>query len=165
MTPLYKSDSNSTLWKVCKLLPCLSDTRQPVRILFSWAELQSSPERYNGTMALRVQYGPQSWVVNPQLTRNAEISVAGQGLFHFFLVHFHRAGPSTGIIDHILQHLFILLDQPTAAVIAQNAKENILVVGEVGHTLDQIDMRMLRSLTRSVFRPTPHDWSIIWLWW
>ncbi len=43
------------------------------------------------------------------------------------------------------------------AVIAQNAKEkleNILIAGEVGHTPDQIDMRMLRALTRSVFRPT-----------
>jgi hypothetical protein len=32
-------------------------------------------------------------------------------------------------------------------VIAQNAKENIPVVGEVCHTLNQIDMCMLRSLT------------------
>ncbi len=38
----------------------------------------------------------------------------------------------------------ILLDKPSAAVIAQNAKENILLVGKVGNTLDQIDMSMLR---------------------
>ncbi len=50
-------------------------------------------------------------------------------------------------IQHVFQHLFILLDEPTAAVIAQNAKENILIVGEVSHTLDQIYMSMLRSLT------------------
>ena len=43
MTPQYKSDSNLTVWKVCKLLPRLSETRQPVRIRFSWAELQTSP--------------------------------------------------------------------------------------------------------------------------
>jgi hypothetical protein len=54
-------------------------------------------------------------------------------------------------IKHVFQHLFVLLDKPTAAVIVQNAKENILNVGEVCHTLDQIDMRMLRSLTRCVF--------------
>ncbi len=52
-------------------------------------------------------------------------------------------------IEHVFQHLFMLLDrdQPSAAVIAQNAKENILVVGKVGNTLDQIDMSMLRPLT------------------
>jgi hypothetical protein len=42
-------------------------------------------------------------------------------------------------------------------MIAQNAQENIFIVGKVGHSLDQIDMRMFRALTRSVFRPTPHD--------
>ncbi len=60
-------------------------------------------------------------------------------------------------IEQVFQHLFILLNKSTAAVIAQNAEENILVVGEVCHTLDQIDMRMLRSLTRCVFGPTPQN--------
>jgi alpha-D-ribose 1-methylphosphonate 5-triphosphate synthase subunit PhnL len=41
-------------------------------------------------------------------------------------------------VEHVFQHLLILLDKPTAALIAQNAKENILIVGEVIHTLDQI---------------------------
>ena len=36
-------DSNSTVWKVCKLLPRLSLTRQP-RIRFSWAEVHPWPE-------------------------------------------------------------------------------------------------------------------------
>ncbi len=40
-----------------------------------------------------------------------------------------------------------MLDKPEAAVIAQNAKENILIVGKVGNILDQIDMSMLRPLT------------------
>jgi hypothetical protein len=35
------------------------------------------------------------------------------------------------VINQISEHLFILLDQSTAAVIAQNAKENILIVGEM----------------------------------
>jgi hypothetical protein len=47
-------------------------------------------------------------------------------------------------INHIFKHLFILLDQPTAAVIEQKAEENIL---EMGHTFDQTNMSMLRSLT------------------
>ncbi len=54
-------------------------------------------------------------------------------------------------IEHVFQHLFILLDKPLAAVIAQNAKEKFLIVGKVGNTLDQIDMSMLRPLTCSVF--------------
>ncbi len=80
-----------------------------------------------------------------------------------------------GIYNHCHQHffqrlfilldqrLFILLDQPTAAVIAQNAEESILIVGEMGHTLDQIDMSMLRSLTWSVFWPTPqNNFEMMW---
>ena len=97
----------------------------------------------------------QSRIAYPQLTRNAEVPVSLQCLFYFGLIHVNQAG--FRIVNHILQHLFVLLDQPMAAVIAQNAKEkleNILIAGEVGHTPDQIDMRMLRALTRSVFRPT-----------
>ena len=58
--------------------------------------------------------------------------------------------PGISLIDinHVFQHLFVLLDQPSAAVIAQNAKENILVVGEVRNTLDQINMSMLRPLAK-----------------
>jgi hypothetical protein len=47
--------------------------------------------------------------------------------------------------NHVFQHLFVLLQQPTAAVIAQNAKEHVLVVFEMRHTLDDIDVRMLRA--------------------
>jgi hypothetical protein len=57
--------------------------------------------------------------------------------------------PGITLIDikHVFQRLLILLDKPLAAVIAQSAKENILIVGKVGNTLDQIDMSMLRPLT------------------
>jgi hypothetical protein len=50
-------------------------------------------------------------------------------------------------IEHVFQHRFILLDKPSAAVIAKNAKENILIVGKVGNALDQIDMSIFRPLT------------------
>ncbi len=62
------------------------------------------------------------------------------------LIHGQFPGIARIFIEHIFQHLFILLDTPSAAVIAQNAKEYILVVGEVSNTLDQIDMSMLRPL-------------------
>ena len=104
---------------------------------------------------LVVQHGLQCRVAYPQFTRNAEVSVSVQCLFYFGLVHGNWA--RFCIVKYVFQHLFILLDQPTAAMIAQNAQENIFIVGKMGHSLDQIDMRMFRALTRSVFRPTPHD--------
>jgi hypothetical protein len=56
-------------------------------------------------------------------------------------------------INHILEHLFILLDQPTAAVIAQNKEENILIVGEMGYTFDFINLNM--SMLMKCFLTNP----------
>ncbi len=47
---------------------------------------------------------------------------------YFGLIHVYRAGFRSCIINHILQHLFILLDQSTAAVIAQNARKTSLLL-------------------------------------
>jgi hypothetical protein len=61
------------------------------------------------------------------------------------------------LIKHVFQHLLVLLHKPSSAVIAKNAQEHILVVGEMSHILDEINVSVLRALTRCIFRPTPHD--------
>ena len=50
---------------------------------------------YEKMQVLAIQHGLQSWVAYPQLTRNAEVPVSGQGLFYLFLVHVDRAGSGT----------------------------------------------------------------------
>ena len=40
--------------------------------------------------------------------------------------------------------------------VVQNAQEHVFVVCEMRHTLDDINVRMLRTLARRVFRPPPH---------
>ncbi len=78
-----------------------------------------------------------------QFAGNAEISVTSQGLFHSSSIQLYCVSLTRP--NHVFQHLFVLLQQPTAAVIAQNAKEHVLVVFEMRHTLDDIDVRMLRA--------------------
>ncbi len=73
-----------------------------------------------------------------------------------FSIHIHLNSASLTLANQVLQQLFVLLQQYTAAVIAQNAKELILVVCEMHHTLDDINVSMLRTLARCVFRPPPH---------
>ncbi len=98
-----------------------------------------------------VHHGSKRGIPHTQFAGNAEISV----LFHSSSIQLYCASLTRS--NHVFQHLFVLLQQPMAAVIAQNAKEHVLVVCEMRHTLDDIDVRMLRPLARCVFRPSPHD--------
>ncbi len=100
-----------------------------------------------------VHHNSKRGIQHTQFAGNAEISVTSQGLFHSIQLYC----ASLTRPNHVFQHLFVLLQQPTAAVIAQNAKEHVLVVCEMRHTLDYIDVRMRRPLARCVFRPSPHD--------
>ena len=94
------------------------------------------------------EHGLQSRVSHSQLAGNAEVPVTGQSLFNLssFLIHSQCPVITSIVIEHVFEHLFILLDKPSAAMISENAKKYILVVGEVSNTLDQIDMSMLRPL-------------------
>jgi hypothetical protein len=80
-----------------------------------------------------VQDGLQCKEVDPELTQIAEVPVTVQACS--ILACSNASGLESGFqiiaINQILQHLFILLYQSMAAVIAQNARENILVVGEM----------------------------------
>ena len=92
------------------------------------------------------EHGLQSRVSHSQLAGNAEVPVTGQSLFNLFLIHSQCPVITSFFIQHVFEHLFILLDKPSAAMISENAKKYILVVGEVSNTLDQINMSMLRPL-------------------
>ncbi len=101
-----------------------------------------------------VHHGSKRGIPHTEFAGNAEISVTSQGLFHSSSIQLYCASLTRP--NHVFQHLFVLLQQPTAAVIAQNANEHALVVCEMRHTLDDIDVRMLRALARWIFRPTLH---------
>jgi hypothetical protein len=103
---------------------------------------------------LQVHHGTQRRIAHALFAENAEISVTSQGLVYLSSIQLYCT--SLTRTNHVFQHLFVLLQQATAAVIAQNAKEDVLVVSEMLHTLDDIDVRMLRPLARCVFRPPPH---------
>jgi hypothetical protein len=103
-----------------------------------------------------VHHGSKRGMPHTQFAGNAEISVTSQGLFHSSSIQLYCASLTRP--NHVFQHLFVLLQTPTAAVIAQNAKEHVFVVCEMSHTLDDINVTvcMLRPLARCVFRPPPH---------
>jgi hypothetical protein len=89
-----------------------------------------------------VHHGSKRGIQHTQLAGNAEISVTSQGLFHSSSIQLYCA--SLTLPNHVFQHLFVLLQKPTAAVKAQNAKEHVVVVCEMSHTLGDINVCMLR---------------------
>ena len=112
--------------------------------------------RHTQMQIFPVDHCPQRRISHSQFARNTEIPVPCQGLFHSILFHLNVARPTWA--NHVLQQLFVLLQQSTAAVIAQYAKEHVLVVCEMRDTLDDIDVSMLWTLARCVFRPPPHHY-------
>jgi hypothetical protein len=70
-----------------------------------------------------VEHGLETRVVNSQLTSNAEGMVTFQSLIYLGLIQFQRSGFNIIDIQHIFQHLLVLLEKSTVAVIAQNAKK------------------------------------------
>ena len=109
--------------------------------------------RHTQMQIFPIDHCPQRRISHSQFARNTEIPVSSQGLFHLSLLHLNVARLTRA--NHVLQQLFVLLQQSTAAVIAQYAKEHVLVVCEMRHTLDDIDVSMLWTtdyyeLTRSL---------------
>jgi hypothetical protein len=116
--------------------------------------IQVEPHRVTQMQICPVHHGSKTGIPHTQFAGNAGISVTSQGLFHSSSIQLYCA--SLTLPNYVFQHLFVLLQKPTAAVIAQNAKEHVLVVCEMSHTLDDINVCMLRPLARCVFRPPPY---------
>ncbi len=112
------------------------------------------PYRITQMQICPIHHGSKRGILHTQFAGNAEISVTSQGLFHSSSIRLYCASLTRP--NHVFQHLFVLLQQPTAAVIVQNATEHVLVVCEMRHTLDDIDVRMLRALARCVYSDHPH---------
>ncbi len=68
-----------------------------------------------------IHHAPESRIAHTQLAGNAEISVTSQGLCHLSSIKLKFASLSRP--NHVFQQLFILLQQATVAMIAQNAKK------------------------------------------
>jgi hypothetical protein len=101
-----------------------------------------------------IHHGQQRRIVHTQFAENAKIFVTIQGLCHSSSIQLKFA--SLTLPNHVFQQLFILLQQATAAMIAQNAKKNVLLICEMCQTLENIDVCMLRPLAGCVFRPPSH---------
>ncbi len=94
-------------------------------------EFEKETYTHANMQVLAIQHGLQGRVAHSQLARNAEFPVTVQRLFYLGLIQGQWSSFCNLVIYQIFQHLLILSDQSTAAVIAQNAKENILIVGEM----------------------------------
>ncbi len=101
-----------------------------------------------------VHHGSKRGILHTQFAAgNTEISVTSQGLFHSSLIQLYCASLTRP--NYVFQHLFVLLQKPTAAVIAQNAKEHVFVVCEMSHTL-MISMCACSGPWQDVFSDHPH---------
>ena len=118
--------------------------------------VSAQSHRHTQMQNFPVHHCPQRRISHSQFARNTEIPVPSQSLFHSSLLHLNVVRLTRA--NHVLQQLFVLLQQSTAAVIAQYAKEHVLVVCEMRHTLDDINVSMLWTLARCVFRPPPHHY-------
>ena len=102
-----------------------------------------------------VQHGHQRRIANPRLTGNIEITVCQRNTVHSILVS--RLGLLFNVVRipmrlNFLQQGLICLEISCSCMETQNAHEYVLVVGQIRHLLDVIDMRMLatKSYTYSV---------------
>ena len=105
-----------------------------------------------------VEHGLQCRISQSQLAGNAKVPVTFQCLLNTQTIHCHSASRRTVTrIQHVCQHLLILLDEATTAVVAKNTEENILVVCQMCNILDEINVSMFRALARCIFSPPPHN--------
>ena len=102
-----------------------------------------------------VEHGFQGRIPQSQLAGNAKVLVVLQGLLNLCTIHCqlscHR---SFSHIQHVCQDLLILLQEATAAVVAKNTEEDVLIICQMCNTLDEFYVGMFRSLARNIFCPT-----------
>jgi hypothetical protein len=99
-----------------------------------------------------VKHCSESWVAHAQFACYTEVSIPIQDRSNLVLIQDYFLAPST-LVNHVFQHLLVLLYKTTSVVIAKNAQEHILAVDEMRHILDEINVSMLRILAWCVFRP------------
>ena len=100
-----------------------------------------------------VEHGLQGRILQSLLAGKARVPVTLQGLLNLHTINGQRASLRTvRHIQHVFQHLLILLNTATAAVVAKNSKENILV----SNILDEFCVCMFRTLARRIFSAPGH---------
>ncbi len=72
-----------------------------------------------------VHHGSKRGILHTQFAGNAEISVTSQCLFHSSSIQLYCV--SLIRPNHVFQHLFVLLQQPTAALIARMQRNTSLL--------------------------------------
>ncbi len=95
-----------------------------------------------------------------QLAGNAKVRVTLQCLLNLHTINGQRVSRRTvSHIQHVCQHLLILLNEATTAVEAKNTEKNILVACQMCNILDEFSgyVSMFRALARCIFSPPPHN--------
>ncbi len=83
--------------------------------------------------------------MNPSLAGDVEITVSQCNRLHLILVLLHRRR-ARRLIDFLEEGL-ICLEVSSLSMKTQDAREDILVVGKVCHSLDILDMGVLTKST------------------
>jgi hypothetical protein len=97
---------------------------------------------------LTVEHGYQGRVTNPSLAGDVQISASQCNRLYSILVLLHRRRARM-LIDFLEEGL-ICLEVSSQIMETQDAHEHIIVVGEVCHCLDILDMGVLTKCMYSV---------------
>ena len=96
-------------------------------------------------------HGDQGWILDPQFTGHIQIAVSKCTSLNLVLIDrplfmlWHITGGIMMEIDFLEQGL-VMLKVASTCMEAQDAHEDILVVGQVGHSLDILDVGMLHKI-------------------
>jgi hypothetical protein len=105
-----------------------------------------------------VEHGFQGRIPQTKLAGDAKVAVTLQDLLNLCTIHCqmscHRFFSH---IQHVCQDLLILLQEATAAVVAKNTEEDVLIVCQMCNILDEFYVGLFRALARSIFCPTPQN--------
>ena len=105
--------------------------------------------RHSPMHVLTIQHGCQQRIANSRLTGNIQITVCECNAFHSILIsrlHIGFNAVRTLMRLKFLQQCLICLEVACTCMETQNAHEHVLVVGQICHLFDIIDMRMLAKM-------------------
>ncbi len=94
---------------------------------------------------MSVEHGDKGWILETSLTWQIMISIIQSNTFHCILVPrlVLRSSIIGEMIVDLLQQGLIVLQVTCSGMEAQDTHEDIFVVGQVGHSLDVLNMGML----------------------
>ncbi len=94
---------------------------------------------------MSVEPGDKGWIQKTRLTWQIMISISQSNTFHCILAPrlVWRSSTIGEIIVELLQQGLIVLQVSCSGMEAQDTREDILVVGQVGHSLDVLNVGML----------------------